>query len=90
MAVPIKMLTKSSNSRPIPPIFVARAGQDRIPDLLPSVDRFVGEAISRNAALAFFNQPGGQHGFDNQPGDPRSVEIVREAVEFLRRNLERR
>lgn len=80
----------SQNPRPIPPIFVARAGQDRIPDLLPSVDRFVGEAISRNAALAFFNQPGGQHGFDNQPGDPRSVEIVREAVEFLRRNLERR
>lgn len=80
----------SQSEIPIPPIFVARAGQDRIPDLLPSVDRFVGEAISRNAALAFFNQPGGQHGFDNQPGDPRSVEIVREAVEFLRRNLERR
>jgi acetyl esterase/lipase len=83
-------LALSHSSLPIPPIFVARAGRDQVPDLLPGLDRFVLEAISRNASLAFFNQPGGQHGFDNQPGDPRSVEIVREAVEFLRRNLEPR
>jgi acetyl esterase/lipase len=79
----------SHSSRPIPPIFVARAGRDDTPDLVPGLDRFVGEAISRNVGLAFFNQPDGQHGFDNQQGDPRSVEIVRAAIEFLRRNLER-
>ena len=71
----------------IPPIFVARAGRDEIPDLEPGLDRFVAEAVARNVPLVFYNQPGGAHGFDNDPGDPRSVEIVRAAVEFLKRNL---
>ena len=71
----------------IPPIFIARAGKDQIPDLLPGLDRFVAEALARNAPLIIFNQPDGEHGFDNQPGDPRSREIVRESVEFLKRNL---
>ena len=71
----------------VPPIFVARAGRDQIPDLLPGLDRFVAEALSRNVPLVLYNQPNGEHGFDNQEGDPRSREIVREAVEFLRRNL---
>lgn len=75
---------------PVPPIFVARAGRDRIPDLLPGLDQFVSQAIRKNVALEFFNQPDGEHGFDNREGDPRSREIVREAVEFLRRNLESR
>jgi acetyl esterase/lipase len=73
----------------IPPIFVARAGKDSIPDLQPGLDRFVTEAVTRNVNLAFFNQPGGEHGFDNDPGDPRSREIVRAAVEFLKTNLRR-
>jgi acetyl esterase/lipase len=72
-----------------PPIFVARAGRDSIPDLQPGLDRFVSEAVSKNVDLAFFNQPGGEHGFDNDPGDPRSREIVRAAVEFLKTNLRR-
>jgi acetyl esterase/lipase len=70
-----------------PPIFVARAGKDQIPDLLPGLDRFVAEALVRNAPLVFYNQPGGEHGFDNQEGDPRSRDIVREAVAFLKSNL---
>src|SRR5262249_51218578 len=69
----------------VPPIFVPRARHDRIPDLQPGLDRFVSEAVARN--VAFFNQPGGEHGFDNDPGDPRSREIVRAAVEFLKTNL---
>jgi acetyl esterase/lipase len=77
----------AQNTGPIPPIFVARAGKDQIPDLQPGLDHFVAEAIARNVALEFVNQPDGEHGFDNQPGDPRSREIVRQAVEFLRTNL---
>lgn len=77
----------SETSAKLPPIFVARAGKDQIPDLLSGLDRFVAEAIAKNAPLAFYNQPDGEHGFDNRPGDSRSREIVREAVEFLKRNL---
>jgi acetyl esterase/lipase len=80
-------LTESTGK--LPPIFVARAGKDQIPDLLPGLDRFVAEALARNAPLVLYNQPDGEHGFDNQEGDPRSREIVREAVEFLKRNLVR-
>jgi acetyl esterase/lipase len=83
-------LALSESTGTLPPIFVARAGKDQIPDLLPGLDRFVAEALARNAPLVFYNQPGGEHGFDNQEGDPRSREIVREAVEFLKRNLARR
>jgi len=82
---PAAALSESAGS--VPPIFVARAGKDQIPDLLPGLDRFVSEALARNAPLVLYNQPGGEHGFDNQEGDPRSREIVREAVEFLKRNL---
>lgn len=85
---PAVALSESSGN--LPPLFVARAGKDQIPDLLPGLDRFVAEALARNAPLVFYNQPGGEHGFDNQEGDPRSREIVREAVEFLKRNLARR
>ena len=77
----------SESSGALPPIFVARAGKDQIPDLLSGLDRFVSEALARNAPLAFYNQPGGEHGFDNQEGDPRSRDIVREAVAFLKSNL---
>ena len=77
----------AESSVALPPMFVARAGRDEIPDLQPGLDRFVSEALKKNVDLAFFNQPGGEHGFDNIGGDPRSREIVREAVEFLRRNL---
>jgi len=82
---PAVALTESTGK--LPPIFVARAGKDQIPDLLPGLDRFVAEALARNAPLVLYNQPEGEHGFDNQEGDPRSREIVREAVEFLKRNL---
>ncbi len=77
----------SESTGKVPPIFVARAGKDQIPDLLPGLDRFAAEALGRNVALVLYNHPDGEHGFDNQAGDPRSREIVREAVEFLRRNL---
>ena len=45
------------------------------------------EALGRNVPLVLYNHPDGEHGFDNQGTDTRSREIVREAVEFLRRNL---
>jgi acetyl esterase/lipase len=77
----------SESTGKVPPIFVARAGKDQIPDLLPGLDRFVAEALGRNVPLVLYNHPDGEHGFDNQGTDTRSREIVREAVEFLRRNL---
>jgi acetyl esterase/lipase len=42
---PAVALTESTGK--LPPIFVARAGKDQIPDLLPGLDRFVAEALAR-------------------------------------------
>jgi len=77
----------SNNPTKIPPIFVARAGKDQIPDLEPGLDRFVAEALRRNVNLEVMNHAQGVHGFDNQNDDARSREIVRAAVEFMKTHL---
>lgn len=71
----------------VPPLFLARAGQDQIPTLKDSIDRFVAEALARNILLSFVNHPVGVHGFDNQTNDDRSREIVRGAIEFMKLHL---
>ena len=71
----------------IAPVFVARAGLDAIPTMNDSIDRFIREAISKNAALTVYNHPRGVHGFDNQTPDARSREIVRAALDFMRTHL---
>jgi acetyl esterase/lipase len=71
-----------------PPLFIARAGRDEIPGMKDSIDRFVAQAISKNAPITFINHPQGVHGFDNQNNDDRSREIVRAAISFMREHLE--
>jgi acetyl esterase/lipase len=69
------------------PFFVARAGQDEIPMMNDSIDRFVAAALAANAPLTCMNHPLGEHGFDNQNDDDRSREIIRAALAFLRAHL---
>jgi acetyl esterase/lipase len=71
----------------VPPLFLARAGQDQIPTLLDTIDRFVAEALQRNIPLTLANHPQGVHGFDNQNDDDRSREILAQAVGFMKRHL---
>ena len=69
------------------PLFVARAGQDEIPMMNDSIDRFLSAATAANAPLTYMNHPLGEHGFDNQNDDDRSREIIRAALAFLRTHL---
>jgi dienelactone hydrolase len=69
-----------------PPLLVARAGKDN-PWTNGSIDRFVQEALARNAPLELFTHPTGQHGFDTLDDDERSREIIARTVEFLRHHL---
>jgi antitoxin HigA-1 len=69
------------------PIFIARAGLDQVPTMNDSIDRFVREAISRNASIIVANHPQGVHGFDNQTDDERSREIIRSAIDFMKIHL---
>lgn len=69
-----------------PPLFVARAGRDN-PWLNATIDRFVQEALARNAALELMTHPAGQHGFDILDDDDRSREIIARTLDFLKRHL---
>ena len=71
----------------IAPLFIARAGLDEIPTMNDSIDRFIREAISRNASIIVANHPQGVHGFDNQTDDERSREIIRAAIDFMKSHL---
>ena len=69
-----------------PPLFVARAGRDN-PWLNVTIDRFVQEALARNASLELMTHPAGQHGFDVLDDDDRSREIIARTLDFLKRRL---
>jgi len=71
----------------IAPMFLARAGLDEIPGLNDSTDRFIREAISRNAAITVANHPEGVHGFDILTDNERSLEIIRGALAFMKIHL---
>ncbi len=81
----INYLTKDADK--IAPIFIARAGLDRVPTLDDSIDRFVREALAKNVALTVANHPNGVHGFDNQTDDERSREIIQSAIAFMNSHL---
>src|SRR5262249_32256859 len=82
---PITYLSKEPSK--IPPIFIARAGRDEVPTMDDSIDRFIKEALAADIALSFANHPQGVHGFDNQNNDDRSREIIRSALQFMKRHL---
>ena len=71
----------------IAPMFIGRAGQDQIPMMNDSIDRFINEALAKNISLVVANHVSGVHGFDSQNDDERSQEIIRMAIEFMRTHL---
>ncbi len=72
--------------RPLPPLLVARAGQDQ-PSLNQGLDRFVQAALAGNAMLDLLNHPDGRHAFDILDDVPRSREILAHTFDFLRSHL---
>jgi acetyl esterase/lipase len=82
---PITYLANDAGT--LAPMFIARAGLDGVPTMNDSIDRFVREAISKNASIIVVNHPQGVHGFDNQTDDERSREIIRSAIDFMKIHL---
>jgi acetyl esterase/lipase len=80
----VEQIRKSSH--PFPPIFVGRAGWDG-PGLNNTIDKFIAEALAKNAMIEVMNHPTGRHGFDIIDSNDRSREIIRRALEFLKTNL---
>jgi hypothetical protein len=82
---PITYLQKDPSK--IPPLFIGRARRDEVPTMDDSIDRFVHEALAKNAAFTLANHPQGVHSFDNQNDDERSREIIRNAIAFMKLHL---
>ncbi|HEX2270413.1 MAG TPA: alpha/beta hydrolase [Pyrinomonadaceae bacterium] len=82
---PVTYLTAEAEQ--IAPLFIARAGLDEVPGLNESIDRFVQQAMTRNASVTVINHPRGPHAFDIQTDDERSCEIIQAALAFMSAQL---
>jgi dienelactone hydrolase len=69
------------------PLFIVRAGQDDIPGLNETIDRFLGKAVARNMPVTFTNYPDGPHGFDLKDDSEASREIIRQTLAFMQFHL---
>jgi acetyl esterase/lipase len=69
------------------PLLVIRAGNDTIPTLLDSIDRFAAEALKTDYPVTLLNVPAAPHGFDNKAFTPRGEEAILETLAFFKRHL---
>ena len=84
----------SAVQNPIPPIarkdlplMIVRAGLEQSAELNKRLDEYVRLLLEQNAPLTFINYPEGHHSFDMVDETERSREIIKETLEFLRKNL---
>ncbi|HEX6134774.1 MAG TPA: alpha/beta hydrolase [Longimicrobiales bacterium] len=76
------------NTRPLPPLLVARAGRDAIPGINASIDRFTQSSLLTNQTVELYNHPGGRHGFDlTAEPDARAEYILAATLRFFQRHL---
>ena len=73
----------------LPPIFVAMAGQDQIPNLNDSIDRFMRAAIANRVEVDFALHRRGDHGFDQRNHDARTREILERVIAFVQLHVKR-
>jgi acetyl esterase/lipase len=81
---PLRQLDKPGRK---PPLYLARAGADEIPQLLVGLDRFIAEAVKRDYPMTLANNPGAPHSFDITGATPRTLEILEETFAFVKRHL---
>jgi hypothetical protein len=65
------------------PLFIARAGQDQMPALNRTLDRFTGAALARNLPITVVNHPTGPHAFDLFDDSEVTRDVVRQTLRFL-------
>jgi hypothetical protein len=69
------------------PLFIARAGQDRMPGLNEALDDFVLEALTCNMPVSLVNHAAAPHAFDLFHDSEMSREIIRQILQFMRGHL---
>ena len=69
------------------PLFIVRAGQDEMPHLNETMDRFLSEALTYNLAITLVNHATAPHAFDIMQDSESSREIIRQILAFMRFHL---
>jgi len=69
------------------PLFIARAGQDQMPGLNETLDRFLVKALTRNLRVTFVNHSVAPHAFDLFDDSETSREIIRRILSFSQFHL---
>jgi acetyl esterase/lipase len=70
-----------------PPIFLAMAGEDAIPRLNDSIERFMQAAVANRVEIDFALHRRGAHGFDQRTHDARTGEILERVLAFVTRHV---
>jgi len=69
------------------PMFVVRAGRDREPEILHSIDHFTAFAFQQNLALTVRNYPEGHHTFDVDDDTEETRAIIKQTLDFFQTHL---
>jgi hypothetical protein len=69
------------------PLLVVRAGQDQMPGLNGTIDRFVADALARNLPLRVENHATGPHAFELFDGGGPARELIGRILAFFRFHL---
>jgi hypothetical protein len=69
------------------PLFIVRAGQDQLPYLNETLDRFLFKALTCNLPITFVNHAVAPHAFDLLHDSETSREIIRQILAFMRFHL---
>jgi acetyl esterase/lipase len=69
------------------PLLLVRAGQDQLPHLNETIDRFVAEALAHNLPLTLINHVAAPHAFDILDDSEATREVIRGILGFLRFHL---
>lgn len=65
------------------PFLLVRAGQDQMPNLNVSLDRFVSRALAVNLPMTLLNYPAGVHAFDLWDASPPSQVVIKQILDYL-------
>lgn len=79
---------KSFDDLPVDlPLFIVRAGQDQMPQLNDTLDRFLGQALKRNLPVTFVNHAEAPHAFDLFHDTESTRDVIQQILRFLQYHL---
>jgi dienelactone hydrolase len=70
------------------PTLVVKAGKDNVPNIQPTIDNYISQALAHNSPIQFINYSTGQHAFDILDNNDESREIIKRTIHFIKYHLQ--